>query len=99
VVEAEGVAVTEVPVVALKPVAGAQEYVLAPLAVSIEDLPEQMVGFGEIVTVGRGLTVTVVVAVVEQPFAVTITLYVPLVVAVNEEAVWPLSKVVPLYHW
>lgn len=60
VVELAGLAVTVVPVVALKPVAGIHVYVVAPLAVILVELPEHIVGeTGVAVTVGVGLTVIV----------------------------------------
>jgi len=72
VVVTVGLAVTEAPVVALSPVAGAQVYVLAPLAVMITDPPAQIAGaLGVLVTVGSGLTVTVTVVVLLQPAALT----------------------------
>ena len=64
-----GFAVTVAPVVADKPVAGLQEYVVAPLAVNDVLLPVQIVAVvGETVTVGFGFTVTVTVTVFVQPF-------------------------------
>jgi hypothetical protein len=63
-----GLAVTALPVVALKPVAGLHVYVLAPLAVNEVEVPAQIVG-EPTVKVGVGFTVTVVVAVVVQPAA------------------------------
>ena len=68
VVVAAGFAVTLAPVVALKPVAGDQVYVLAPLAVSDVEFPSQMEGAeGETETAGEGFTVTVTVAVLVHP--------------------------------
>lgn len=56
VVVAVGFAVTVAPVVALNPVAGDHEYVLAPEAVSVAELPAQIVAlFTEIL--GLGFTV------------------------------------------
>ena len=47
---------------------------LAPDAVSVDDCPTQMVeGDAEAVTVGKGLTVTVTVAVLEHPLLVPVT--------------------------
>jgi hypothetical protein len=58
VVVAEGFAVTVAPVDVLSPVAGDHEYVLAPEAVSVAELPAQMVAlFTEIL--GLGFTVMV----------------------------------------
>lgn len=63
-----GVAITEKLVVVLSPVPGDQEYVLAPLAVSVVDWPEQIVvEVGDTLTVGNGFTVTVQVNLEEQP--------------------------------
>jgi len=69
-----GLAVTEVPVVALSPVAGDHVYVSAPVAVSVVEDPMQIEALGEAVTptVGRALTVTVIVAVLWHPVAVTV---------------------------
>jgi hypothetical protein len=60
VVVAIGLAVTLEPVVALRAVDGVHEYVLAPPAVKVVDCPAQYVTFGETVTTGTGLTVTVI---------------------------------------
>ena len=60
-----GLAVTILPVVALKPVAGVQLYVVAPFAVSDTELPEQTVAVFTVI-VGVGITVTVVVIVPAQ---------------------------------
>lgn len=78
-------AVTVLPVVALRPVPGDQLYVLAPLAVSVIPLPEQMVAAvaGLIETGGRGFTVMVLVAVELQPLAlVPVSVYVVVVAGV-----------------
>ena len=71
-----GDAVTVEPVVLLSPVAGDQEYVVAPLAVSIADCPTQIAGGVGTVTTGSGLTVTVTCAVAVHPFKVPVTVYV-----------------------
>jgi hypothetical protein len=64
VVVAEGFAVTVAPVDVLSPVAGDHEYVLAPEAVSVAELPAQMVAlFTEIL----GLGFTVIVNEIEFP--------------------------------
>ena len=64
-----GFAVTVAPVVADKPVAGLQEYVVAPLAVNDVLLPLQIVAVvGDTVTVGFGFTVIATVAVLVHPF-------------------------------
>jgi hypothetical protein len=65
---AEGLAETEVPVVALSPAGIDQVYVEAPLAVSVPATPLQIVMAGT-VTVGSGLTVTTTVVVFIQPAA------------------------------
>ena len=81
---AVGFAVTVTPVVALNPVAGAQVYVLAPLAVIILLVPEQIAGAeGETVTVGVTPTEINTVCVSVHPVAaVPVTVYV--VVTVGE---------------
>ena len=60
-----GFALTTEPVVVLSPVAGDQEYEVAPLAVSVAELAEQIVAEGEAAMVTTGgvkvLTVTVCV--------------------------------------
>ena len=63
-----GLASTVEPVVALKPEAGDQLKVLAPLAVKVVMLPAQIVGeAGLTETAGNGVTVTVVVWTPEHP--------------------------------
>jgi hypothetical protein len=62
-----GFAVTLEPVVALSAVAGDQEYVVAPFAVSVADCPLQIVAGATAIT-GSGFTVTVVCAEAEHPF-------------------------------
>ena len=64
-----GVAETLLPVVALRLVLGVHAYVVAPLAVKVVGLPEQMVGGADRVTVGVVLTVTTTVAgaLVQEP--------------------------------
>lgn len=63
-----GLAVTVVPVVALKPVAGAQAYVAAPAPVNVILLPKQIAPEFT-VTVNTLITVTVAIAVFVHPFA------------------------------
>jgi hypothetical protein len=68
VVVADGVAVTFDPVVPLNPVDGDQEYVDAPLALMLVELPEQMVGLTAFaLTAGRLLIVRESVSVDVQP--------------------------------
>lgn len=68
---------TDAPEVALSPVAGDHEYVKAPLALRTVEFPEQMVtGFGVTDTVGKGLTVTVILLVPVHPEDVPVTVYV-----------------------
>jgi hypothetical protein len=57
-----GFAITVKPVVAESPVAGLQLYVIAPLAVRVADCPLHIVTEFT-VTVGRGCTVKVAVAI------------------------------------
>ena len=64
VMVAEGFAVTVAPVVALKPVDGDHEYVLAPKAVSVAELPAQIVA---LLTDMLGLGFTVMVNEIEFP--------------------------------
>jgi len=68
-------------VVALKFVFGDHEYVVAPLAVNVVELPEHMVGGADKVTVGVGLTVTTTVfEAPAHPPVVPVTVYVVVVV-------------------
>ena len=78
VCEAPGLAVTLGPVVPLRPVLGAQVYVLAPPAFSVDEPPGHIEdGVAEAVTVGGGLIVIVTEAVLEQPpEVVPVTVYV-----------------------
>ena len=62
-----GLAVTVVPVVEPKPVAGVQLYVVAPPAVRLVELPVQILVLEETVTVGDALTVTAFVAIRVHP--------------------------------
>jgi len=62
-----GVAVTLAPVVADKPVAGDQLYVVPPLPVSVVEVPAQIATSDPALIVGIGLTVTVTFAVLLQP--------------------------------
>ena len=64
--------VTVAPVVADKSVAGDHVKDAAPVAFSVATSPGQIVGEFT-VTTGSGLTVTVDVAVPEQPFVVPVT--------------------------
>jgi hypothetical protein len=68
------------PVVAVSDVPGAHVYVAPPVAVSTVDAPEQIATFEPPLIVGNGLTVTAIVAVLEQPLA-----SVPVIVYVVEE--------------
>ena len=65
----DGLAVTLEPVVELRLVDGVQVYVLAPLAVSVTELPIQIGDGVGTVTTGSGFTVTVTCAVAEHPLA------------------------------
>ena len=56
-----GVAITEVPVVEDKPVAGDHIYVLAPVAVSVVDEPAQILTFEPALTTGKAFTVVLLV--------------------------------------
>ena len=70
-------AVTDEPVVALNPAAGAHVYVAAPLAVRLVPLPpvHMLATAGVTVTVGVGFTVTTTVASLEQLPLVPVTVY------------------------
>ena len=71
--------VTVAPVVALSPVEGLHEYVSAPEAVSVAELPEQIFG---LFTVTEGLGFTVIVNEIEvpvQPFKEGLTVIVELI--------------------
>jgi hypothetical protein len=72
VVVADGFAVTEDPVVALKPVAGDHEYVEAPEALRVPGVPAHIAMAGTVIT-GSGLTVIVATAVPVHPPAVPVT--------------------------
>jgi hypothetical protein len=61
-------AVTLAPVVADRPVAGLQAYVLPPVAVSVVDEPLQMATLEPPLMVGNAFTVTATVAVFTHPF-------------------------------
>lgn len=78
VVETDGLAVIEFPLVALNPVPGAHVYDAAPAAVNNALLPEQTMAFGVTETFGVWVTCTATVAVFEQPFVVPVTEYVML---------------------
>ena len=54
-----GLEVTEAPDIVDNPVAGDQEYVVPPLAVSVVDPPAQILTGAPALMVGNGLTVTV----------------------------------------
>ncbi len=92
----DGDAVTEEPVVELRPVDGDHEYVDAPLAVSMVEPPVQILVEGLTVMVGIGFTVTVTVFCAVQPDpSVPTTVYVVVVVgdAVTVAPVVPLNPV------
>ena len=93
--EEAGVAVTEAPVVALKPVFGAQEYVPDPAAFNVVELPEQIIPELAVAeTCGLLLTVTVEVEVLVQPLVVPVTVYVVVLVGLTViDAV-----VAPVFH-
>jgi hypothetical protein len=69
--------VTEEPVIALNPAAGAQVYVLAPLAVNATPAPPAQIVADEGVTVivGVGLMVTTTDAILEHEPMVPVTVY------------------------
>jgi hypothetical protein len=74
-----GLAFTDAPVVALNPAAGLHEYVAAPDALIVTEVPEQILfeGAGINVTVGEGLMDIVTLSILVQPFAfVPVTVYV-----------------------
>ena len=91
-----GLAVTDEPVVALKPVEGVQVYVVPPVAVKMVLLPLHIgAGVGAVI-VGGGFTVTATVVVLTQPLpSVPIMVYVELIVglAVTDEPVVALKPV------
>jgi hypothetical protein len=66
------------------PVAGAQVYVEAPVAVSVVDVPWHIVTFEPALTVGIGATVTVTVAVFEHPVVAFVPVTVYVVVTVGQ---------------
>ena len=69
----DGLAVTLAPVVPDKPVDGLHEYVVPPVAVSVDYEPLQIVTLEPPLIVGMALTVTVTVAVLLQPLVVPVT--------------------------
>jgi hypothetical protein len=75
---AEGVATGLAQLVQLKPAAGVQLYVVAPLAVRLTEPPEQTAGADGVTDkVGVGLTLIAILVVSLQPVAsVPITVYV-----------------------
>src|SRR5690242_2186174 len=78
VVVTDGLAITELPVVALRFVAGDHAYVLAPVAESVAELPKQISGSAEVSTSGGAEALMVKLADAEQLFeSVTVTVYVP----------------------
>ena len=72
VVVAMGLAVTVPPVVADSPAPGDHAYVLPPVAVSVVEDPAQMVTLDPPLTVGRGLTETITMALLLQTVAVNV---------------------------
>jgi hypothetical protein len=73
VVVPEGLATGDAHVVQDNPVEGLQAYVVAPVALSVTELPAQIAVSAPALTVGNGFTVTVLVAVLEQPALVPVT--------------------------
>ena len=68
-------AVTLLPVEALRLAEGCQRYVVAPDAVSAVKLPGQMDTSGEMLTRGKEFTVRGITEVVEHPLVVPVTVY------------------------
>ena len=68
-----GLAVTEVPVVALSPVAGDHEYVAAPLAVNVAVVPVQIVTGEAVGEAGKLTATTTAVRPLTQPAEVCCT--------------------------
>ena len=97
-----GFAETEEPVVALNAVEGLQEYVLAPLAVSVTVCwPRQIAGGCVTLITGRGFTFTVTCAEAVHPLiSVPVTVYVVVEAgfAVTEEPVVALNAVDGLHE-
>ena len=91
-----GLAVTDEPVVALKPVDGVHVYVVPPVAVKMVLLPLHIgAGVGAVI-VGSGFTATITVVVLTQPLLfVPVMVYVELIVglAVTDEPVVALKPV------
>ena len=67
-----GLATGLLQVVHDKPVDGDQLYAVAPVAVNVVDEPLQILTAEPALTVGRGLTVTATLAVLEQPVDVLV---------------------------
>ena len=70
---------TGVVTLAVLPIFGLQLYVVAPSAIKVAVVPEQILGEFT-VTTGGAVTVTVATADLVQPFAVPVTVYVVVVV-------------------